>query len=86
MTDATLEIAFTRGDHSTLPGGVILRYLNGQYVAHHFSRQPGSSKPDAFFWGNYCDTLQKARQAYRSKLSRVMDEIISPEQIAKELT
>lgn len=80
----TIEIAYTRGDHSTVPGGVILRYLDGNYVAHHFSREPGSTQPIAFFWGHYCSTMQKGRQAYRSKLDRVSHELTTLDEIAKE--
>jgi len=67
----TLAIAYTRGDHCTQPGGVILRqHDSGQYVAHHFNRAYGSTTPTEFFWGRYHEHLDDARKSYQDKLSR----------------
>lgn len=80
-----LRITYTRGDHATQPGGVILRqYDNGEFVAHHFVRAPRSTKPTKYFWGRYCNTEAKGIAAYESKLASVKHSIIAEADIAQE--
>lgn len=79
-----LKIAWTRGDHSTLPGGVILRELNGEYVAHHFTRELGSLVPNSFFWGHYHSSMAAGSAAFAAKLEGVKGEVITKAKVLEE--
>lgn len=73
MEGKVIKIAFTRGDHATLPGGIILRELReGEFAAHHFSRGKGKLTPDAFFWGTY-GSQSFCNEAFKRKLEGVKD-------------
>jgi hypothetical protein len=76
-----LKIAYTRGDRATKPGGIILRKIGEEFVAHHFSRNPGSLEPVEFFWGRYCNNSADGSAAFYAKLDRVMAETITKIQI-----
>lgn len=79
-----LKIAFTRGDHATQPGGVILRKLRGEYVAHHFNRDKGSFLPREFFWGGYYSTEADGNAAFAAKLGGVMPMVCTKADILNE--
>lgn len=68
----TERILFTRGDASTVPGGIILRARDEapRYLVHHFNREPGSSEPVSFFWGSYHDSYAEAVEAFCDKRDR----------------
>lgn len=84
MTDLVHKIAFTRGDHATLPGGVILREIRpGEFAAHHFSRDKGQLRPNAFFWGTY-GSYEFAARAFNEKLRRVNAFQVTKAQILKD--
>ncbi len=71
----TLKTRLTRGDHSTKPGGVILRQRrDGGYVTHQFTRQPGSREPEAFFWGHYfeADQLKDAEYDFAERVGNAL--------------
>lgn len=66
-----LKVAFTKGDASTLPGGIILRQMpDGMYCAHTFSRKPGTLDPIGYFWGSYHETEANAAAAFSEKHHR----------------
>lgn len=80
-----LRITYTRGDRATQPGGVILRqYDNGEFVAHHFTRAPRSTKPTSYFWGRYHHTESGGLRAFLEKENRVKREVITEADIAQE--
>lgn len=69
----TLAIRFTRPDHATVPGGIILRKRvrgdgSEEFIAHNFARDRGSREPTSFFWGRYCDTEADGRAAFNDKV------------------
>lgn len=81
-----LKIAFTKGDEATQPGGVILRKIRDEFVAHHFNRKPGSLEPLEFFWGHYHSTEQGGNGAFAAKLAAVQPFVITKAQILNEET
>lgn len=71
----TLRIRYTRGDHATQPGGIILRVRTlgpadeVEYITHTFNRAPGSREPTEYFWGRYfTDDMVAALMAFHEKV------------------
>lgn len=68
----TLRVRYTRGDHATNPGGVVLRrFVDGSYATHLFNRQYGSREPEGFYWGHYfgADREAEARADFDERVS-----------------
>jgi len=80
MTKETVEICYTRGDHATQPGGLILRRdESGEYVTHRFNRLPHTRTPREFYWGHYFsgpDAEEKARKDYAKRKSELQDPLV----------
>jgi hypothetical protein len=70
----TLRIRYTRGDHATEPGGIILRKVTRgedvEFVAHNFNRNRGSKEPREFYWGHYADSELAGLSSFSEKVSR----------------
>lgn len=83
-----VKIMFTKGDHATQPGGVILRKQDdGGFVTHRFNRIPHTRTPREFFWGHYFsgpDAEERAIIDYEARVRMVENFAISEgELIAK---
>jgi hypothetical protein len=72
-----LKVRLTRGDATTIPGGVILYVKDHgdikEYIAHDFTRDYGSRRPKEFFWGSYCSTLEHGEESFKEKLAKRMN-------------
>lgn len=66
----TLRIMFTRGDHATKPGGIVLRENDDGYVTHMFAREPNTREPTEYFWGHYFSGQDAGRRAEADFVSR----------------
>lgn len=84
LNGKVLKIVWTKGDHATQPGGVILRELRGEYIAHHFNRDRGSIIPKEFFWGSYHSTEAGGNAAFAAKLERVQPFVVTKAKILGE--
>lgn len=89
MAKETVDIIFTKGDHATQPGGLILRRdpETGEWVTHRFNRTPHTRSPREFYWGHYFngdDAEERARKDFAERKRNLQDPIISEaELIAK---
>lgn len=80
-----LKVAFTKGDHATQPGGIVLRRMGPtEWVAHHFIRDKGSIVPKDFFWGRYCSNAVEGDAAFMAKWERVQHMLCTKAQIINE--
>lgn len=82
----TIQVAYTRGDRATQPGGIIIRQKdNGEFVVHNFNRAYGSLTPVEFFWGGYTRDLARAVEIFNEKKDRRRLELTTAEEIQKEM-
>lgn len=68
----TIKLMFTKGDHATQPGGLILRKTpEGSYVTHRFNRVAHTRTPTEYFWGHYHDTEAAALKDYYERAAGI---------------
>lgn len=69
MQDQSLKFHGLAGRGATAPGCVVIRELPGNevtpYVVHFGNTQDGG-----YYFGNYCQTLEGAEEAFQDKISR----------------
>ena len=87
MPKTTEDIVFTRGDHATQSGGLILRRDGGEWITHRFNRLPHTRTPTEFYWGHYFhgdDAEKRARADFVARKNNLGEQIIEEaELIAK---
>jgi hypothetical protein len=73
----TRKIRLLRADSATLPAGIILytrRDEPGKFIVHYFERERGSAvpKPDSYWQGSYCSTLERAEAEFNRRVARAL--------------
>lgn len=73
-----VRIVYTRPDHATMAGGIIIRRFNDrygpgehEYVCHFFNRERGSKTPTSYHNGVYCgNDDKKANRVFSERVVR----------------